>query len=258
MTYVLTQTIVQALTEFLPVSSSGHLLITKHLFNLSNPGLILDVTLHLGTAICMVIYIGRHRSELFRDKASLKQLTLYALIATAVTGVMGVVLAPYVRGFYSLGWLALNYLVMAVLLVSSRWMYGADDGSQRGLSRLTLPFVIAIGVIQAVALFPGISRSGITIIGMMALGFAPLFAFMFSFLVAIPTILAAGGYEFLSAYQVGAVFDFPQLLIGFFAVIILGYPVLVLLRTTIQRRLFHLFSIYCFMISGILFWVTRL
>src|SRR3989338_220026 len=97
--YTLTQSVVQALTEFLPVSSSGHLLMVKHLFGLENPGLVLDLTLHVGTTLCVGIYLWRHRDELIHERAAFRQLLLYALITTGVTGVMGLYLSPWVHAF---------------------------------------------------------------------------------------------------------------------------------------------------------------
>lgn len=254
--YTLTQAFIQSLTEFLPVSSSGHLLIVKHLFGLKNPGLVLDLTVHVGTTVCMGIYLWRRRAEFFKDKTAFLQLFKYALIATAATGIVGIFLADVVRSFYDLRWLAVNYLVMTILLISSRWMLRLGD-EDRGLARMNVKFAIAIGLIQAIAVLPGISRSGLTIIGMMILGFDALFSFFFAFWVAIPTIIAAAGYEFLSEWGNGAVFEWDQLLIAFFTVICLSYPILILLRSAIQRRVFYLFGVYCFIVSSILFWVTR-
>lgn len=256
MMYTITQAFVQAITEFLPISSSGHLLMTKHVFGLENPGLILDMTLHLATTVCVGVYLWRHRQELFSDRAAVLKLTGYALVATAATGVVGLALEPYVRAFYDLGWLAFNYFIMAILLFACRWLH-RQESADRGLSRLNMRFAIAIGVIQGIAVFPGISRSGLTIIGMMLLGFDAVFAFYFSFLIAVPTIIAASGYEFLRAFQTGIEIDVAQYAVGFSIAAVLGYPILIFLKSCVQKGIFYVFGLYCLALSGVLYWVSN-
>lgn len=246
--FVITQSVVQALTEFFPVSSSGHLLISKHLFGLKNPGLLLDLVLHLGSTAAIVIYLFKQRKDLITRPQDTKKLVLYACLGTFVTGIVGLFLAPYVRSFYSLTALASNYFIIGTLLLASKWIdrYRSRD---RDLSDMRWVDALYIGLLQGVSIFPGISRSGITIIGMLMLGFGRKFSFYFAFVLAVPTIIAATGFEFIHEIDTLVAMNLKLVVLGFFLSAGLSYPLLSVLKKVIHLRLFYVFGLYCLLVS---------
>lgn len=250
--FVLTQAIVQAFTEFFPISSSGHLLISKHIFGLENPGLLLDLILHLASTTAIVVYLFVNRKDLILGSQDLRKLMLYSLLGAFVTGVVGVLLASYVRTFYSLNALAFNYFIIGTLLLSSKWIdrYRSRD---RGIADMTWFDAFYIGLLQGVSIFPGISRSGITIIGLLMLGFNRKFAFYFAFVLAIPTIIAACGYEFIHEKDSLVSMNLNAVIMGFIVSACLSYPLLAALRKVINLRLFYMFGLYCLVVAGALY-----
>jgi undecaprenyl-diphosphatase len=248
LTYVLIQSIVQSLTEFLPVSSSGHMLMAKHWFGLQNPGLTLDLVLHLATTCTVVVYlfVNKRLVDGF-SYVVLKKIFIFTLVSTGVTGVVGILLSDWVHEFYSLKWLGFNYMFMGsvLFLVKYENRFPIFGTQKKGLPSMTLMDAMVVGMFQSIGVFPGISRSGITIVGMLLWGFERSHAFLYSFLLAIPTIGAAFFYEVVSNPQDLKQFDVFQLGFGFCLTAVISYPLLGLLRKMIQRRQFFWFCFYC-------------
>jgi len=192
--------LLQGATEFLPVSSSGHLLLAQHLFGIREPELAFDLLLHLGTLVAVLFFlraeIASIVSSLFRrdpwaapSEWGRRDIWL-AVVASIPTGVIGVAFHRTVETGLSFGGVGARYLVLTVmlLLTNLRFRHKADPDRIDGWE------AVAIGVIQGLAVFPGLSRSGSTIILALLLGVAPRRAAKFSFLISIPAIL--GGVLF--------------------------------------------------------------
>lgn len=237
--------VLQGLTEFLPVSSSGHLALAQMVIpGFSQPGVVFDAMLHVGTAGAVVWY---ERGEIRRWLTTpggrrLLGLLVVGTIATAALAfpVKSTAEAAFVRPM----WVGLALLVTGLIVGLTRWLPGgtADEG------RTTWRQAIVIGLAQGLAVFPGLSRSGMTIATALGAGLDRSWAPRFSFLLGVPAIagvtvleviderhaLAAAGAGYWLACFVGAA-----------AAGIAGYFALKIVVKTLSSRVFHRFSWYC-------------
>lgn len=187
--------IIQGLTEFLPISSSGHLIVMKSLFGVSSPGAALEVALHAGTLVA-VLWAYRHwigqwaRDLRARQRAAWQ--TLGALtVASVPAGLAGLFMGRLVEHFFIVPAVVVGWLCTALLL----WAMPAPDKTDGLAGGMTWTRAILIGLAQALALWPGLSRSGSTIAMGRAVGLAPEDAARFSFLLAIPAVAGASLFE---------------------------------------------------------------
>ncbi len=189
--------VVQGITEFLPISSSGHLILAPYLFGFSDQGLAADVAVHLGSLLAVMLFFRQDiialwqawwRSIRYRQSSGESRLAWSIILATVPVMVCGWLLKDWVASDLRAPWIiATTTLVFGVLLA---W---ADRRGtrQRTLAELSLRDAGWIGLAQVLALIPGTSRSGITMTAGLWLGFSRQAAARFSFLLSIPTILAA-------------------------------------------------------------------
>lgn len=191
--------LIQGITEFLPISSSGHLILLPSLTGMPDQGAVIDVAAHVGTLVAVVAYFWRDVGMLLRGTASLVRgrvadqaafLALAILIATIPVIVIGAALkltgmVDHLRSVTVIGWTMLLFGIV---------LYYVDQKQPQDttMDRMTLRHAITLGLWQAVALLPGTSRSGIVITGARSLGFTRVQAARVSMLMSIPTILASG------------------------------------------------------------------
>lgn len=196
--------IIQGLTEFLPVSSSAHLVLGSRLFGWPDQGLVFDVATHLGTLLAVLFYFRRELAAMAAawlrpaqpDSAAQRRLGLLIVAASVPVLLVGALLHGVVEAeLRNVRVIALTTLGFGALL----WLADARGGRQRALGALGWRTAMLIGSAQVLALVPGVSRSGITITMGRALGFDAESAARFSFLLSIPVIAAAGGF---GAWQV--------------------------------------------------------
>jgi undecaprenyl-diphosphatase len=189
--------LVQGITEFLPISSSGHLILVPHITGWSDQGLIIDAAVHVGTLGAVIIYFWRDMlamtigaGELVRGRMSDgARLALYIVAATIPVVIAGLLLKDIVETqLRSVEIIAWTTLIFGVAL----WAADRFCERQRRLGSLNLPHALIIGIAQAIALIPGTSRSGITMTAARALGYERTDAARFSMLLSIPTIIGAG------------------------------------------------------------------
>ena len=208
--------VVQGLTEFLPVSSTAHLVLISDALGLDPDrfGLSFDVALHLGTALAVLLYFARTWVELARDVVGLRlRMPLFIVIGTLPAALAGVMLQSQVES----GLRAPVY-VAAFLIIGSLLFVAAERFTiaRRPLASIGFIDVLVMGVAQAVALLPGISRSGITISAGLYQGIQRADATRFSFLLATPVIVGAGVKTLLDARKAEALFAAPDVLaVGF-------------------------------------------
>jgi undecaprenyl-diphosphatase len=180
--------IIQGLTEFLPVSSSGHLVLFQKIFGISEPTLLFDTMLHVGTLAAVVAVLWKDIWAILRK---LNQwLTVYLIIATVPTVIAALVFRkPLERAFETGHFLGFAFLMTSALLI------GAELLAKRGATALRSSMywldALIIGVMQAIAIIPGVSRSGATLSGALSRRLDRDFAARFSFLLSIPAILGA-------------------------------------------------------------------
>jgi len=238
--------VTQGLTEWLPISSSGHLVLAQTLMGLEVP-LGFYAALHLGTLLAVVVYFRadllRIISAFLRAETGSKEfrLGLYVISGTIPTAVLALVFRGFFESLFSSPLaVAVGLMITGVLLISSRF-----GGRSR---EVDLPRSLLIGLFQGIAIAPGVSRSGATISVALASGIQPKEAFRFSFILSIPAIIGANLLEFGSTLTVSY-----QSLLGFAIAAATGYIAIRIVDRVILREKLHLFSIYCFALALILF-----
>lgn len=212
--------IVQGLTEFLPISSSGHLVLVPAVIGWMDQGLVFDVAVHFGSLAAVCAYFRHDLAGLIRGGFGLlggsaespeSKMALFIVLATIPAAVAGLLFA---------GWIAANLrdprVIVFTLSGYGLLMALADHFGRRRrvMASVGLKDAVIIGIAQALALVPGTSRSGVTISAAMMLGFQRKDAARFSFLLSAPVILLASGYEALSLFREGTQIAWDQLAVG--------------------------------------------
>ncbi|MDD5116502.1 MAG: undecaprenyl-diphosphate phosphatase [Candidatus Omnitrophica bacterium] len=231
--------IVQGLTEFLPVSSSGHLVILQKLLGINSGQITVSVVLHLGTLLAVIIFFRRDILKILKDPRSLGLI----LLATAITGAIGFSSRDFFESlFYSVKAVGIAWLFTGLLLISTKRINRLDR------RQLKLPDAIILGLAQALAIIPGISRSAITISALFYRHIEKRLAFAFSFLISVPVILGAA---FLEIRKSGVTADVKteNLIAGFISSFLTGILALLFLRLVIDRAKFHYFGYYCLLMA---------
>jgi len=231
--------IVQGLTEFLPVSSSGHLVIFQKLFNLTEPPVFFDILLHVGTLGAILVYF----------KKALFKMTKNTLWLIIVGTVPAVIVGLFLQNYLSLIFNSLK-LVGFTLLVTGLFLFSTKKikKTKRQFNQLKWPDALWVGFFQAIAILPGISRSGATMVSGMWRQFDQKTAFQFSFFLAIPAILGALVLQ-LSDLISSPYGYFEQGLLGMVIAGGVGYLTLKMLEKTLVGGKLWLFGFYCLILG---------
>lgn len=233
--------LIQGLGEFLPISSSGHLVIIPDLLGWQYQGLTFDVLLHLGTLLAIVAYFYNDWVKIIKDglaapKSPDGKILWLLIIATIPGGLAGLFLEDLAEHTLRAPWIiATTLIVFGVIL----WL--ADRKAGRGDSALSVKTALIIGCAQALALIPGTSRSGITITAALFLGFSRPEAARVSFLLATPITAAAAvlALRHLTMAEVTV-----PLLCGFAASLLSGWAAIAFLLKYVQTRTYAVFVVY--------------
>jgi undecaprenyl-diphosphatase len=190
---------IQGITEFLPVSSSGHLVLVQKIFGISAPTLFFDVMLHCGTLLAVFVALRRDIWAIIRRP--FQRLTLLLIIATAVTaGIAFAFKDRLMESFTSGEWLGQAFLITSIALFLSEYL-SKRPGRQRNDAEIDVFDAVFVGLLQGIAIVPGISRSGLTLSGALSRRLERDLAARFSFLLAIPAILGALVLEVRELYK---------------------------------------------------------
>lgn len=253
--------ILQGLTEFLPVSSSGHLVLAHHLLGLTEPGLAFDLLLHLGTVLAILFFLRREISWMFgsliRRETGFETHTWgkrdiwLVLVSSFPTAVIGFALRDFVETGITLRGVGGGYLVLTLFLLTSnlRFRHRIDP------DRISAWDALAIGVIQGAAVLPGLSRSGATISLALMLGIGASRSAKYSFLISLPAILGA---SLLTLYRgVSALPGVLPSVSGFLFALVVGYASLLLVERIVTRGRFLRFAPYTLLLAAasfLLYW----
>lgn len=252
---------VQGLTEFLPVSSSAHLVITQNLFGFKEPQLFLDVVLHLGTVTAVVIFLWKDilrimagalkgLVSLFRGENPVRSnpdffLALCIVVATVPTGLAGVLFKhKFEAMFGSLLMVGVFLMVTGCILFTTKYF------TAKRRRAMTVLDSLLIGVAQGIAICPGISRSGITISTGIFRRLDPVAAAKFSFLLSIPAILGAALVQAKDLGSVSAA-GLSYIALGFISSAVFGYISLSILIGMVKNYRLHYFSYYCWAVGAV-------
>lgn len=253
--------IVQGLTEWLPVSSSGHLVIAQEMLGLrADENLLFDLVVHLGTVLAVCVYFRKEIAAILKALATprskrgvreeaLRTLGLLVLLAMVPASVVGVVLTDYIDDVFTLP------MVGAALLANAALLFTAERAGRKGTKKAagTLDAVV-IGIFQAVAILPGVSRSGSTISGGMFRGLEREAAATFAFLASVPLLLGAAAYGFTTLDTVD--FDAVKMLVGAGAAFLVGMISIDYLLKAVKTSRLWMFSVYCAVLGAAVLLLT--
>ena len=232
--------IIQGLTEFLPISSSGHLYLLQKLLAIKEDCLSFFVFLHLATLLAIIVFFFKKIKVLFKTK-----LLFNVLLITLISGIMGLGIRFYLKDLLGNKFLlTFCFLVNAGILFSTRLNSGGRD-----IANIKFKDSLFLGVLQGFSPFPGISRSGITIVGLLKRGFKNIEAFTLSFLMAIPLILGAFIIKFKELRE--ANLSLQSMSLGFITAFIFGLVALKIVKKVLVSEKFKNFAYYSLVIAVI-------
>ncbi|MGA9348693.1 MAG: undecaprenyl-diphosphatase UppP [Anaerolineae bacterium] len=247
--------ILQGATEFVPISSSGHLVLVPWLLDWAEPGLVFDTVVHWGTLVAILVVFWRDLVALARAWArslvernlgqTEARLAWLIIVGTLPAALIGFLWEDFFESlFKSPGRVAALLLVTGAILAASERL----GKRQRSLGDLNWLDSVLIGLAQGLAIAPGISRSGATIAMGLLRGVKREAAARYSFLLATPIIFGAGLLQLIGLFQAGAVgAQLLPLVIGFLAAAISGYLCIKCLLAYLQRGRLYVFAIYCWL-----------
>ena len=237
--------VVQGLTEWMPVSSSGHLVITQTVLGL-NPPLIFDVVLHVGTLIVVLTVFRKDIADII--KAVIKRdfeteegkLALFIVVGSVPIAIIGFVFYDFFKSLFS------NLLAVGVAIIITGSVIFFSE-KRIGNRKMGILDSLLIGLAQAVTIIPGISRSGITVATGLLRKIDKTKAFRYSFLLSVPAVIGATVME--SRDLVLGNMDMAPVFLGATISMIVGYVSLKLLQKIVMNEKFHLFAYYCWTVG---------
>ncbi len=253
---------VQGVTEFLPISSSGHLVLAQNLFGMKEPQLLFDVILHAGTLTAVVVFVRREIAGLVRALLSLGRptpaglaaawrddahfrLLVFLVVGSAPTALIGLMFKDVFEALFAstsaVGW---ALIATGVILAASKF---APAGA-RPLGRVGLGRALIVGAAQGLAIIPGVSRSGTTIAAGLFLGLERQSAARFSFLLSLPAVIGALGLELVDS--AGSNVPLSASVVGFIAAAFSGYLALVWLMRLLAAGRFFVFAPYVWLVGA--------
>lgn len=263
--------IVQGLTEFFPVSSSGHLVIAKYFLKLHLPGAAFEAFLHFGTVVAVIVLFrkeikelvisffdsiyklshGENISNIFKNNSSSK-FAWFLVISTMPAAIIGYTFSSYFETLFSKPIIASFMLIITGTLL---WLGNKYyTGGNKNISEITYKDAIFIGVAQAVAIIPGISRSGLTVIAGLSRNLDREFAARYSFILSVPIILGASMFKMreLSSLNI----DLSILILSGLVAAISSYGAMKIFIGLLKNRKIYFFSYYLWIISGLTIWIS--
>ena len=248
--------IVQGLSEFLPISSSGHLVLFQKLFGLSEGVLTFDIAVHLATVISVLVVMWKDVLEILKKPwGKLPVLILAGSVPTFIIAVLfGDMFEKLFESGISLGF---EFILTGLIL----WYAEGVRSRNKGLDSMKYSDALVVGTAQGVAILPAISRSGLTIAGALMRGLNREFALKFSFLMSIPVILGAAAKDVYDIVKAGSGLEegveFLPLIVGMAAAAVSGYLAIRFMLKVFSKVSFRMFSYYVFAL-GILVLVDQM
>lgn len=233
--------LIQGLTEFLPVSSSGHLVITQHLLGINQPPIMFDVFVHTGTLIAIILIFQK---EIRAINKSFFKAILIGSIPTAIIGLILNNISEIL--FSSVKLIGVSLLVTSAVLISTKFLKLKENNE-----KINTRTALTIGIAQGIAVIPGISRSGITITSGLWMGLNSKTAIVYSFLLSIPAIIGAQMLQFSNSIDVSKIMSLPYIS-GFLTAAISGWFSLKILKTLAERSKLHFFAFYTLTLAMLL------
>jgi undecaprenyl-diphosphatase len=241
--------VVEGITEFLPVSSTGHMILASKLMGLEQSDFVktFEVVIQLGSILAVVFAF---KERIFKDFELWKRL----IVAFLPTAVLGFTLYKLIKSLFAPSTVAYMLIIGGIVFIVIELFYKEKEHHIEDVDQVSYKQAFAIGLFQSLAMIPGTSRSGATIIGGLLLGLKRKTAAEFSFLLAVPTMFAATGYDLLKHYQEFDLSHIGALAVGFVTAFIVALAVIKWFLSFIERHTFIVFGVYR-IIVGVLFLV---
>jgi len=238
--------IVQGLTEWLPISSSGHLVLLQKIINVNVP-VAYDVLLHIGTLLPVIFIFRKDLFEIIKPFARFDRkkqsfnFGVMIIVASIVTGVIGLLFLKFFESlFTNIAAVGMGFMITGLFLLASKFFHG-----KRNISFVD---TIIVGIAQGIAIAPGISRSGMTISAGLIRKIDKKIIFTFSFLLSIIAVLGAQIVEMKNLDLVN-IDSVTNLLVGVIAAAFTGYAAIKILLKTLISEKFYVFAFYCFAVG---------
>jgi undecaprenyl-diphosphatase len=243
---------IQGLTEWFPISSTGHLRLAEHFFGLTVP-LLFDVTLHVGTLLVTLIYFRKEIKNVLSAlvhrnfKSADGMLILPIIVGTIPTALIAVLVGDELDALSSFLYLGIGFIVSGIVLLATKFTVEKKN-------KISLPEALLLGIMQGISVIPSISRSGLTISTAMFLGIKRELAFKFSFLLSIPAVIGALGYTLFKEHDalVLAGINSVEIAAALIITVAVSFLALKLLWKVLKAQKFWLFSIYCFAVGALM------
>ena len=241
--------IIQGLTEFLPVSSSGHLVLFGNIFGVNGDFVLFSVLMHVATLLAVLVFF--YKDILYLIKHPFSKLAINLYLATVPTVLIVLLFKGFIEDSFGGALLPFCFMITAVLLIISQIL------SKHNNKQIGKAGAISMGIAQGIAVLPGISRSGATICTALILGYDRKESAKFSFLMSVPIIIASLLYELLPVLK-GDSLHFVgvwQLILGFVFAFIVGLLSIKLMMKIVENLKLYWFSVYLIIISVVSFFV---
>lgn len=241
--------IIQGLTEFIPVSSSAHLVIAQHIFGLKEPQIFFGIVLHLGTLLAVVIYFYKDILDIIKSLSSPRsdgfRLFILLVIGTIPTAILGFFLKGYFKLLFSSPVFSAIFLIITGIILFLTRFIKRTGKDIRAFSYLD---AIIIGVAQTIAIAPGISRSGITISAGIFRGIDRKLCARYSLLLSIPAVIGALLSEIKEVGAIDSV-NLIYMSLGFVSSFLVGCLAITILVKCLQKARFYMFAYYCWIVG---------
>lgn len=245
--------VIQGLTEWLPISSTGHLKIAEKFFGLKIP-ILFDVTLHVGTLAVILLFFRRDIQKVSSALVHLDFKTDYGrlipliIVGSAPTALIGLTFKIFFENILQ------EVLTVAIALIFCGFVLYSVKAKRKSEGEIDFKTALIIGAAQGIAVIPGLSRSGLTIATALLLGVKKEEAFKFSFLLSVPAVIGAFGLTLATSFNdlASSGMDLFETFAGTVVAMVVGYFALKMLWKTLKRGKLYLFAFYCWILGALL------
>ena len=247
---ILILSIIQGVTEFLPISSQSHLILTSSLLGMKDQGLSFDIALHTGSLIAILIYYRKEISKIFSVSDEGIQYLKLIILGSIPLPIVGILFIDLVStNMRTVESIALMTIIFAIILYLADIKKNDDINKLKSISIFTIVF---IGFMQTLAIMPGVSRAGIVITAALLANFSRYDSIKIAFLLSIPAIFMATVYQSMQLYKIGNIEIFNEHLLGMFLSFIFSYITIHPFISTINKISFTPYIIYRLILGVIL------
>ena len=242
--------LVQGLAEFLPVSSSGHLILVQHIFEIPGNMMFFNIVLHIATLVAVLIVFRKRVWQLVRNPLSREnlKLNLCLLLATAITVGFVLLFNDFIERTFVARVLPITFMITAIVLFATSFVGNKKGEGVQGGGQVGYPSAVVVGLAQGLAVIPGFSRSGFTISAGLIAGMKREKAAEFAFLMSIPIIIAALVYEVVS-HDLPSTIEWLPMSVAFVVALLSGVFAIKFMLDVIKRVKLYWFSLYLIVIA---------